>query len=111
MFTSRFAAVTPTSASGFEFVVIAAAVLGGAGLGGGVGSVLGVVLGAILLKSIENGLTLLRISEFWRFTLQGTVIVLAVALDSTITRRLQERLKRERRRELLEARHKGAQSA
>jgi rhamnose transport system permease protein len=108
MFTSRFAAVTPSSASGFEFVVIAAVVLGGAGLNGGSGTVLGVVLGAILLKSIENGLTLLRISEFWRFTLQGAVIVLAVALDSSITQRLQERLKRMRQRELLESRQKEA---
>lgn len=101
MFTSRFAAVTPTSASGFEFVVISAVVIGGVNVFGGSGTILGMVLGAILIKVIENGFTLLRISEFWRFALQGFVIVAAVAIDTYVTNQSQNILQRLRHQAII----------
>jgi len=94
MFMSRFAAVTPSSASGFEFVVISAVVIGGVNLFGGSGTIVGMLIGALLIKVIENGFTLLRLSEFWRFALQGFVIILAVALDAYITSRIKPRRQR-----------------
>ncbi len=105
MFAARFAAVTPVAGQGFEFVVISAAVIGGVNLFGGSGSILGVVLGALLIGTIENGFTLLKMSEFWKVAFQGVAIVAAVTLDSFLTQRLQEALRLRRRRQVLAARH------
>jgi rhamnose transport system permease protein len=68
---------------------VAASVVGGVNIFGGSGSVLGVVLGAFLLGTIENALTLVRISPFWQLAAQGLLILLAVITDSAILRRLQ----------------------
>jgi len=51
-------------------------------------SVLGVVLGAFLLGVINNALTLVQISPFWQLAAQGLLILLAVIVDSAISRRM-----------------------
>ena len=66
-----------------------------------IGTVLGAVLGAILVATINNGFTLMKISEFWKIFFEGTAIVAAVTIDALITQRLQELLRRRRRAELL----------
>jgi ribose/xylose/arabinose/galactoside ABC-type transport system permease subunit len=43
-----------------------------------------------LLGIIVNALTLTGISPFWRLTVQGLIIILAVVTDAQIARRLQE---------------------
>jgi rhamnose transport system permease protein len=72
--------------------VIAATVVGGVNIFGGSGTVFGAVLGAVLLGTIANSLTVLRLSEFWLQAISGAVILLAVTLDALITRRLQRAL-------------------
>jgi rhamnose transport system permease protein len=67
-------------------------VVGGVNIFGGSGTVFGAVLGAVLLGTIANALTVLRLSEFWLQAISGAVILLAVTLDSLITRRLQRAL-------------------
>ena len=67
---------------------MAAPVVGGVNIFGGSGSVLGVVLGAFLLGIINNALTLVQISPFWQLAVQGLLILLAVIIDSAISRRL-----------------------
>ena len=62
--------------------------IGGVSLFGGSGSPLGAALGALLLTEIENILALLKISIFAQQTLQGTAIVVAVAVYSLLSRRL-----------------------
>jgi rhamnose transport system permease protein len=101
MFAARFASVDATAARGFEFDVITAVVIGGVNVFGGSGSVLGATLGAILVATIDNGFTLMRISEFWKMFFDGAAIVVAVTIDSLIKERLQEYLRRRRRAELL----------
>jgi rhamnose transport system permease protein len=54
-----------------------------------------------LVATIDNGFTLLRISEFWKIFFEGAAIVVAVTIDALITQRLQEYLRRRRRAELL----------
>lgn len=103
MWAVRFATVNAVSASGFEFDVITAAVIGGVNVFGGSGTVLGAVLGALLVGTISNGFTLLRVSEFWKIAFQGFAIVAAVTVDALITKRLQEVLRRRRRRAVAEA--------
>jgi rhamnose transport system permease protein len=87
--------------------VITAAVIGGVNVFGGAGSILGVALGAVLVATIENGFTLLRISEFWRLFFNGLAIVVAVTIDALVTQRLQSALRR-RRADALAARHSAA---
>jgi rhamnose transport system permease protein len=98
MFAVRFAAVNPTSASGLELAVVAAAVIGGVNVFGGSGTILGAVLGATFVGTVDNGFTLLKISEFWTIAFQGFAIIFAITVDALITRRLQQALRRRRRR-------------
>jgi rhamnose transport system permease protein len=110
MWASRFPNVDAVSATDFELDVITAVVIGGVNVFGGSGTVLGVVLGAVLVATIQDGFTLLRLSEFWKIFFNGVAIVVAVALDALVTQRLQEALRRRRRAEVLEARHAEAQT-
>ena len=95
---SRFGTVNSNAASGEELVVIAAVVVGGVNIFGGSGSVLGAMLGAILLGTIDNSLTLLRLSQFWLKAIEGAVILLAVGADSTIRGYVQRALQGRGRR-------------
>ena len=104
LFAARFPTVDAVAAKNFELDVITAAVIGGVNVFGGAGTILGVVFGAVLVETIQNGFTLLRISEFWRFFFNGVAIVVAVTIDALVTQRLQNALRR-RRAEVLAARH------
>ena len=94
-YTSQYGNVDATAGSGFELTVIAAAVIGGVSLFGGSGTALSAVLGALLLTEIENVLALMRISIFAEQTLEGSAIVLAVAVYAVASRRLRRPLRRE----------------
>lgn len=89
LWASRFEAAQTNTAAGFELQTVAASVVGGVNIFGGSGTVVGVILGAFLLGTIENALTLVRISPFWQLAAQGLLILLAVIVDSAIGRRLQ----------------------
>src|ERR671931_191996 len=103
MFAVRFASVDTVAGRGFELDVVTAVVIGGVNVFGGSGTVLGAVIGAILVATIQDGFTLLRISEFWKVFFNGTAIVVAVTADALITQRIQQLLRRRRRAELLAA--------
>lgn len=89
---ARFGSIDARAASGYELQVIAAVVVGGVAIFGGSGTAFGAVLGAILLGTIANALTVLRLSEFWLQAISGGVILLAVTLDLLITKRVQRTL-------------------
>lgn len=90
LWASRFESAQTNTALGFELQTVAAAVVGGVNIFGGSGAVLGVILGSFLLGIIENALILVRISPFWQLAAQGLLILVAVIVDSTIRRRLQQ---------------------
>lgn len=77
----RFHQVPSNSGLGMEMKVIAAVVVGGAAITGGSGTVLGTLLGVILLGSIGTSLTFLGISAYWEKTVQGAIILIAVAIS------------------------------
>jgi ribose transport system permease protein len=79
--TSRLYAAAPQAATGLEFSVIAAVVLGGTSLAGGKGTLLGTFLGVLILGTLNNGMTLLSLSSDYQQIVQGLVLLLAVALD------------------------------
>ena len=67
---------------GSQFDVIAAVILGGAGLAGGRGSIVGTVLGMILLGVLANGMTLTGIPPFWHTVLRGLILLVAILVDT-----------------------------
>ncbi len=78
----------PASGMGYELNAIAAAVIGGCNLMGGEGSVVGTILGAGILSVILNGLNLMikRNASLWEGVMVGSVVIVAVALN-TLRRR------------------------
>jgi ribose/xylose/arabinose/galactoside ABC-type transport system permease subunit len=75
---SRLGSGNATAASGLEFDVIAAVVVGGTALSGGRGSMVGTLLGVLVITLIGNGLILLGINPFIQQVVRGVIIVVAV---------------------------------
>ncbi len=96
LYAARVGTVTVILASGWEMSSLAAAVIGGVSVTGGSGTVIGAGLGALVLATIDNGLVLLRIPEFWRMFIQGSAIVAAAAVDVFIGARIRKSLQRQR---------------
>ena len=74
--------VVPNALIGRELDVLAAAVLGGARLGGGRGSVFGCFLGVMLVAVVQNGLNLLGVSPYAFKMLIGLTILAAISLSN-----------------------------
>jgi ribose transport system permease protein len=74
------AGVHPSVGQGYEFIAITAVVLGGVVLGGGRGWVISAAVGAIALDLLFTLLNFRDIPSTWRDTVQGVIIILAVAL-------------------------------
>ena len=81
IYCSQLGAAMPNNATGMEFDVISAVILGGASLSGGKGSITGALFGALLLGTLSNGMVMLNIHTYWQQIISGVVLVLAVVLD------------------------------
>lgn len=75
------------SGKGFEFDVLTACVLGGVSVSGGVGKISNVLAGVLILGVLSNGLVLLDVSQFVQMVIKGSVLLIAVALDSLQNRK------------------------
>ncbi|ONI86411.1 ABC transporter permease [Actinosynnema sp. ALI-1.44] len=82
-----FAGVSAQVGDGLEFRVITAVVLGGVVLGGGRGSVVAAMAGALTLESLFSLLNLLGVSGGLESTVQGVIIIAAVAYAAIDWRR------------------------
>lgn len=89
IYCSQLGSAMPSNASGMEFDVISAVILGGASLSGGKGSIVGALFGALLLGTLNNGMVMLDIHTYWQQVISGLVLVLAVVLDVLKKRREQ----------------------
>jgi rhamnose transport system permease protein len=78
----RFPIVNPTTGTGLELQVIAAAVVGGVAVSGGRGTLLGTLVGVALLGTIGPALTNLHVEAQWEKAIQGVIILAAVAGDA-----------------------------
>ncbi|MGQ9747397.1 MAG: ABC transporter permease [Candidatus Caldatribacteriaceae bacterium] len=85
---ARMDGVVPALGSGIEFDVITAVILGGTSFSGGVGNVWGTLAGAIVITLINTALTILNVSAFYYDIFKGSVILLAVVLDTFRQRRM-----------------------
>ncbi|GAA4103212.1 ABC transporter permease [Nonomuraea soli] len=83
-----FAGVSAQVGQGLEFSAITAVVLGGVALGGGRGSVVAAMGGAFTLEAMFTLLNLYGISGALEYTLQGVIIIAAVAAGAVQLPRL-----------------------
>jgi len=78
--------VQANTGDGLELQAIAAAVIGGTNILGGRGSALGTLLGAVLVALLYNSLVLLDASAYWQNIFVGSLILIAVIVDSLVQR-------------------------
>lgn len=74
-----YAGVHPSVGRGYEFTAITAVVLGGVVLGGGRGWVLSAAAGAFALELLFTLLNFMGVASTWRDSVQGVIIIVAVA--------------------------------
>ena len=86
-----FQSADPGNGTDLELQVLAAAIVGGTALSGGAGTLAGALLGALLINTINTALILFGLPSTWSTFVTGTVIVLAVCLDSTLRNNLLRR--------------------
>ncbi len=70
-----------------ELYVIAAAVIGGTSFSGGIGTIYGAILGAIVMQSLQTGMVLIGFDAAIQQIVVGSVLVLAVWIDTVYRRR------------------------
>ena len=80
--SSQLTSAGPTAGMTYELTAIAAVVIGGAALTGGKGTVQGTLLGAFVIVFLSDGLVIIGVSVYWQTVFTGSVIVLAVLLNS-----------------------------
>jgi ribose transport system permease protein len=85
MLVLRLGSAIPSIGEEFLLPSFAAPAIGGTLLSGGAVSVVGTVLGGLLIGTIENGLNLLEIPNFWVQLVTGLVLLAAVLLDRART--------------------------
>lgn len=61
---------------------LVACTVGGISFGfGGQGGVLNVIYGILIVGIITNGMTVMGLSAYWQYVMQGAILILAVAMD------------------------------
>ena len=78
---ARFSIVPSNAGMGLELKAIAAVVVGGTAITGGRGSLIGTLIGVALLGTIGTALTFAGINPFWEKSIQGAIILVALASE------------------------------
>lgn len=81
MDVSRVNGAVPSAGELAELDAIAAVVIGGTSLMGGIGTIGGTLFGVLIMGVLNNGMSLIGISEHYQKVFKGIVIILAVYLD------------------------------
>jgi ribose/xylose/arabinose/galactoside ABC-type transport system permease subunit len=81
-YAAQLGAVQGNAANGYELMVIAAVVLGGADILGGRGSLVGTFFGVLLLCSLQQALVLLHVATFWQNIATGAIVLVGVILSA-----------------------------
>ena len=93
LWAAQYPTINSTAGTGYELQVVSAVVVGGVAIFGGSGTATGAALGALLLTTINSALYVLGISSFWDQAIWGFLLLVAIALDQTITERLTSALR------------------
>ena len=85
--TARLDAGVTSTGTGYELLVIAAAVIGGTSFAGGIGTIPGAVIGAFIMQSLKSGMVTIGVDSAMQDVAVGSVLILAVAMDTIMQRR------------------------
>ncbi len=104
LYVGRLGSVEITVGNDLAISAIAAVVIGGTSITGGRGSVVGTLAGVFFMAVMKNGILLLGIPSLWERAVVGALIVLSVAVDIVVSRRveLQQRRQLAQQREALQ---------
>lgn len=80
--TARLGSAITTAGQGLEMDAIGASVIGGVSLAGGRGTMLGTLEGVLILGVLNNGMNMLNVDPFFSGVLRGSVILIAVLIDT-----------------------------
>jgi len=84
LLTARLNSAQPIAGIMYELDAIAATVIGGTSLLGGEGTLSGTLIGALIMGVLRNGLNLLGVSSYLQQIIIGSVIIVAVLLDTIL---------------------------
>ena len=79
--TARLAAGSPSAGTNGELDAIAACFIGGASMRGGAGTVHGALIGALVMASLDNGMSMMDVDNYWQLIVKGAILVVAVWVD------------------------------
>jgi ribose transport system permease protein len=85
LLASRTAGATANLGIGMLFQAFAAVVIGGVSLRGGYGRLSGVFAGVLLLSSIQTAINVMGMPPHYTMVIQGTMVLVAVLLDTLKT--------------------------
>jgi ribose transport system permease protein len=71
-----------TTGPGTEFVCLTAAIIGGISFMGGKGNVFGLVAGIFVMQIINNGMMLAHMGSYLQYTVNGLILLAAIAFDA-----------------------------
>ena len=81
IYTARVGSATADAGKILELDAIAACVIGGTSLMGGRGTIAGALLGALIMASLDNGMSLMNVEDFYQDIIKGLILVIAVGID------------------------------
>ena len=78
---ARIGAASPLVGSTVIFDAAAAVLLGGTSFAGGIGGVGGTAIGVAFLATLQQGLSISGVQDYWQQIITGVILVAVVALD------------------------------
>ena len=87
LLSAQLSAASANVGSAYLLSVVTAVILGGSSLKGGRGSLLGTLVAVAILGLLQNGFALLQVSSFAQTMVLGGLLIAAVVLDQSISRR------------------------
>jgi len=81
IYTARVGSATADAGKILELDAIAACVIGGTSLMGGRGTIGGALVGALIMASLDNGMSLMNVEDFYQDIIKGLILVIAVWID------------------------------
>lgn len=100
MLSAKVQSASPQIGSGLELQALTVVLLGGVAFYGGAGRISGVVAGLLFLKVLATGLVFMQASPFIQTMITGAVLIIAVALDTSIQKTIRRTLTDMRKKEL-----------
>ena len=79
----------PTLGEGFLMSTLSSVFLGGTSVFGGVGTIYGTFVASFIVGAINAGIVAMNISGFWTQLIYGLIVVVAVVLQTVVSKKLE----------------------